>query len=81
MFTLARQVHCYLTDFKNTIDQQRIPPRSHVKIWLFLNIIKHVTKAKSRNLRLKYNERLNGSLERKVTEDVLIQKLKPDLNG
>ena len=26
-------------------------------------------------------ERLNGSLERKVTEDVLIQKLKPDLNG
>ena len=33
------------------------------------------------NLRLKYNERLNGSLERKVTEDVLIQKLKPDLNG
>ena len=53
-FTSVRQVDHYLSDFKSTIDLQRIPPRSHIKIWLSLNIIKHVTKAKSRNSRLKY---------------------------
>ena len=33
------------------------------------------------NLTTKILKKTNGSLERKVTEAVLIQKLKPDLNG
>ena len=32
-------------------------------------------------LTAKILQKTNGSLERKVTEAVLIQKLKPDLNG
>ena len=38
-------------------------------------------RVKSQSLLQEYWKKTSGSLERKITEAVLIQKLKPDLNG
>ena len=51
---IGRQVDHYPNNSKSTTDLQRIPPLSLIRTWPFLNIIKHVTRAKNQNLRSKY---------------------------